>query len=137
MCSFYCGRHFGREVSHGQKEYIKAGDLHDLPMVAHLLPHLHVEDDGLGLDVDPEDVRAYIERHTCVEMGTEGPDRHIVIPMDYNLLANCKQETSALAPLCVASESAMLKVMSDVELSRSTFGMALRVSNFFFFCFCF
>ena len=34
----------------------------------------YAEDDGSGSDVDPEDVRAFLERHTHVEVRMDGPD---------------------------------------------------------------
>ncbi|XP_019244425.1 PREDICTED: uncharacterized protein LOC109224291 [Nicotiana attenuata] len=86
----------------------------------------HAEDDGSGSDIDPEDVRAFLERHTCVEVRTEGPNRHVIIPADYDLLVNSEQVVSAFAPLCAASENTALQAVSDAELSRSISGMALR-----------
>ncbi|XP_070010224.1 protein CROWDED NUCLEI 2-like [Nicotiana sylvestris] len=56
----------------------------------------------------------------------EDSDQHIVILGDYNLLSSCEQVASALAPLCAALESEVLRTMSDVELSRGVAGMALR-----------
>lgn len=84
------------------------------------------------MDVNPENVRAYLKWHTHVEMRTEGPDQYIVILVGYDLLANYEQATSVFAPLCTASESVVLKAISDVELLRSISDMALWVSAFLF-----
>lgn len=62
----------------------------------------------------------------------EGSDRQIVVLGDYNLLSDCDKVVSALAPLCATHENEALRAMSDMELSRSVSGMALRVDIFLF-----
>ncbi|XP_070025631.1 uncharacterized protein [Nicotiana sylvestris] len=85
-----------------------------------------VGDDDSGSDIDPEEVRAFLERNTRVEVMIEGPTRHVIIPVGYDLLANSERVVPSFAPLCAASENTALQAMSDVELSQSISGMALR-----------
>lgn len=66
-----------------------------------------------------------------MEVRTERPDRHIIILVGYNLLANSEQVVSSFSPLCTASENTALQAISDPELSRSISGMALRVGDLF------
>ncbi|XP_019230347.1 PREDICTED: uncharacterized protein LOC109211278 [Nicotiana attenuata] len=89
-----------------------------------------VGDDGSGSDIDLKEVWAFLERKTRVEVRTEGPNRHVIIPMGYELLANSERVVSSFAPLCAASENTALQTMSDAEQSLSISSMALRVSVF-------
>ncbi|XP_070020682.1 uncharacterized protein [Nicotiana sylvestris] len=54
------------------------------------------------------------------------PNRHVVVPGNYNLLLNNEQVALALASLCAAPESEILGAMSDVELSQKVASMALH-----------
>lgn len=96
---------------------------------------LRVRGKDSGSDVDPGDVREFLERHTHMEVRVEGSDRHIVVLEDYNLLSNYDQVDSALSPLCAAPESKALGAMSDMDLSLNVACMALRVDAFLFLFF--
>lgn len=66
-----------------------------------------------------------------MEVRTEGPNWHVIIPVGYDILANSKREVPSSSPLCTASENTTLQMMSDVELSLTISGMALQVSAFY------
>nr|XP_009761257.1 PREDICTED: uncharacterized protein LOC104213453 [Nicotiana sylvestris] len=85
-----------------------------------------VEDDGSGSDIDPEDVRAFEERFTRVEVRTERSTRNTAIHLCFNLLVNSECLFLALAPLCAESENRTLQTLKDANLSLAIFGMALQ-----------
>lgn len=60
------------------------------------------EDDGSGSDIDPEEVQAFLERNAHMEVSTEGPNRHVIISIGYDLLTNSEQAVSSFAPLFAA-----------------------------------
>lgn len=84
-----------------------------------------VGDDDSGSDIDPEEIRAFMERTTRVGIRAEVPNQHIVIPVNYDLLANSELAVSAFSPLCAASKNTTLQTMTDVDLSLGISDMAL------------
>lgn len=72
-----------------------------------------------------------MEKATRVEIRTEGPNWHIVIAVDYDLLANSKRVVPAFAPLCANSKNRTLQTLKDTALSLGISWMALRVSFLF------
>lgn len=92
----------------------------------------HVEDDDSGSYIDLEEVRTFLERATCVEIRTKGPNRHIVIPVSYSLLVDSEQATSSISPLCAEAKNRTLLTLKDANLHLGISGMALRVSFYFF-----
>ncbi|XP_070013422.1 uncharacterized protein [Nicotiana sylvestris] len=118
-------RPFGVEGVRGNGELKRAaeGGISSTPGGNGAVP---ARDDDSGSDIDPEEVRAFLERNTHVEIRTEGPNRYIVIPVDYDLLANSERAVPAFAPLCTASENTALQAMNNTDLSLGISGMALR-----------
>ncbi|XP_070014293.1 filament-like plant protein 1 [Nicotiana sylvestris] len=87
---------------------------------------LRVEGEGLGSDVDPEDVREFVGHHNHVEVRVERSDRYIVVLEDYNMLSNFDQVVYSLDLLCATPESKVLRAISNMELSQNVACMALR-----------
>lgn len=88
-------------------------------------------DNGSGSNVDPEEVQAFKERFTRVEIRMEGTDQHIVIPLYYDLLANSGWAVPTFTHLCAGFENMKLQKLRDADMSLVISSMALRVSLLF------